>query len=223
MVRNAFERTGALFNDTSRTPRPHTVLVTAGLGYTETEEGGVYPDPGKDVSYLILPPEDARAEELFIHAVAHLYNRFQDTGLAYQAAQTPIPSGDWQELEASWTETAFRTSDEGRRSRFEYLYREHVAHTNRVGIITSPDTSDEDVQYAHYILAPLVMIGIDGLLPESASVENLLSNLHANPTVVFMEELQDHLSDAEITNVKSWVGGNAKIPREILLAGLSRY
>ena len=45
-------------------------------------------------------------------------------------ADTPdlgVPVEDWQELVATWTESAFLASDKGRERRLRYLYRVHAA------------------------------------------------------------------------------------------------
>lgn len=246
IVRNAFERVGSLFNDSADAPaRPHAVVVTAGLGLRMDEDGSVYPDPGPSVSYLILSPDDPRAEELFIHAIAHLYNRFGGARLAYQEYQSPLPAGDFEELEASWTETAFRAGAAERRERVELLAAIHEAVMRgrayppsplfgdaatvaamRRRVAADPEGSYAEHQYGHYVLAPLVMVGIDGLLAErgaAVTVEELLTRLHAGEYGRFFGELQAHLPAEDAARVLRWVAGEEAIPRETILAGLSAY
>ena len=129
IINNSFTRIGRIFNDSrDGDVREHTVLVTAGLaGNTRSEGTRVYPDPSALVSIFVRTPDHSRAEELFIHAVAHLYNRQREDLLAYQKLQTPFADEDWQEMEATWAELAFNTTPGGREGRLKYLYNVHAA------------------------------------------------------------------------------------------------
>jgi len=247
MVRNAFERTGALFDDHPRLiPRPHTVLVTASIPASEAEAASIYPDPGINVSFLILKPSHVRSEELLVHAVAHLYNRHEKDFMRYQDIQGLMPPSDWQELEASWMETAFRTSHEGRLARIEYLYNVHQAvRTRDFSLIQEPpfddraafdqmkglfvigdDASYLDTQYAHYVLGPLLMIGVEGLLLQNeagANVETLLYLMHTEDIEDFLGALSTLLPSEEIDRIIRWLNGEETIDHALLLKGASEY
>ena len=241
MVTDAFTQVSELF---PHTPRTHTVLITAGLGLSESEADSIYPDPNAQVSYLILKPAHDRSEELFIHALMHLYNH-QDTGRVYAENQSPIPARDFKELEASWAETAFASSNAARRDRVDYLYNVHEAvHTRDFSrIIASPFTDEAgftaiteglalsknatylDEQYNHYILAPLVMLGIEGLLQKyqaPLSVRELLTQIHTSNENMF-DRLRNHLPDAEFSRIMRWVNGTETVDRSLIELALTVY
>ena len=90
----------------------HTVFITVGIaGDANDIETSVYPTPTKDLTVFGRNLNHRRGEELFIHAVMHLFNRHFTEGLAYQQNQAPVPAADWQELESSWAEIAFLSDD----------------------------------------------------------------------------------------------------------------
>lgn len=246
MVRNAFETVGALFNDSALyEPSAHTVLVTAGLGASKAEKDSVYPDPNGSVTYLILTPDHPRAEELLIHAVAHLYNRFSLADLSYETMQAPVPQEDWQELEAAWAETAYESSSTTRRERFDYLYRVHQAVTSgdfsRVheppfdtrnelstttpGIVMNETSTQLDEQYGHYVLAPLAMTALDGIFFEdgaSTSVASLLSRVHEGGEN-FFDLIQGSLSASRVDTFMSWLNGSTPVPHALVQKGETSY
>ncbi|MBX9765194.1 hypothetical protein K2X83_00975 [Patescibacteria group bacterium] len=245
-IRSAFENVGALFNDSHKNEkRRHTILVTPGVERADELRTPIYPDPRKNLSPYMQPPTSARGEELLIHAIAHLYNRQRADLRAYQKNQLPIPAEDFQELEASWSEIAYRTSDSGRRARINYLYNVHTAvqtknfsliHTapfngDRAGfeniapnIVVPPDASFLNAQYGHYILGPLTMVAIEGMLAakNADTVEKILSRVHAE-NMPFINELSKYLSPEEIAAAKSWMFDGGTIPRALVDAGLTRY
>lgn len=246
VVRRSFDEVGALFLDAGKKPRPHTVLVTAGIPFFSHEDASVYPDPGPEVSYLILDPSWPRSEELFTHAVYHLYNRHRPDLIAYQENQAPISAHDWQEAEAAWSETALSTSAENRADRLAYLLSVHEAVRSRdFARITMPPFDDEilfrqmhgalatdsessylDVQYAHYVLAPLMMVAIEGLLGTAGSattVADLLRETHADPAVNFFERLATLLPEEDMERVIRFATGAETIPRELIFRGADRY
>lgn len=241
MTENAFARVGSLYNDSRDLPaRTHTVLVTAGLaGDTRTEGSRVYPDPGPLTSMIVRTPQP-RSDQLLIHAVMHLYNRHQETGLTYQKHQSPFSPEDFQELEAAWAETEFAFTPESRSSRLTYLYTVHTAvRTKDFSLITGPPFNDEETfaqvagtavvppdsnyleyQYGHYILAPLVATAINGLLIEhrtGATVETILKKVHTEENLVFLDEVSALLSEEDMARVRSWIAGTETIPRYLIL------
>ena len=247
MVRNAFEHIGALYGDRGGTPHVHTILVTAGLSGADTEAQSIYPDPNKRVSYIILPPAHPRSEELFLHAVMHLYNEY-DPRIPYAAAQAPFTDADFREMEAAWGELAFESSDRNRLARGEYLLNVHEAVvTKDFSRISAPPFTDAeafarmlgklpvpadasyddlDTQYGHYVLGPLILVGIDGMLKAhgtSESVETLLTKVHTGALVSFYGALRTELPDSDIQTLKSWIDGGAAIPEDLVRAGIARY
>lgn len=247
MIENAYERMGELFNDTSTDESiPHTVLVTVGLaGDTRTNSTRVYPDPSKRLTLFVRSPDQARADELLLHAVAHLYNRFSSRNLDYQKAQTPLAEEDWQEMEATWAETAFAISN-WRSVRVDYLYNVHTAvRTGNFSLITEAPFNNKDAfqnikqsvkvvdgspnldyQYGHYILAPLTMLGIDGLLLQYApgmSVERILKDIHSSTNKNFFDVLKTVLPKTEYERALRFVNGSETIPREAIDRAVKYY
>lgn len=247
MVINAFENVGTLFNDSVRnTSRPHIVLITAGVNEPYGETAVIYPDPSASVSYVILRPEESRTEELFIHAVMHLYNRYGGSDDSYQEHQEPISKEDWQELEASWAETAFRSSDTGRIARLEYLYGVHQAvHAKdfdsiygppfdvrkefakmQGGLQTHEGSSFLDVQYSHYILGPLVLLATETLVQQhdaTFSTTALLQTLHAGGHKNYFDEIEKIVSGDEYLQIESWLQGTKPIPQDLIFTASERY
>ncbi len=246
-TRNAFERIGELYNDSpSIVQRQHTVLVTSGLPRTDGVRIPVYPDPRDSVTLYVQSPNSPRGEELLIHAIAHLYNRYRPDLDAYLAVQSPIPSEEFQELEATWSELAFRTSAEGPLARLRYLYSVHDAvrdndftriqsypfnesqqafGTIRGDLVASPDSSYLSIQYGHYVLAPLIMVGIDGLLRDAESeqtLEHILIRIHNGNENIF-EVLSEYLTGEDIQKIHGWMRGELKIEEQLLFRGASVY
>lgn len=247
IVENAFNRVGGLFErqipPASRLP--HTVLVTAGVaGDTRSGHTRVYPDPRASLSIFMRTPENPRAEELFIHAVMHLYNRHRTDLTAHQESQAPFGVEDWQELEATWSETALTTSD--RLARLSYLYNVHTAvRTGNFSLITSPPFNDEeafrrirqsaivdsgsetlDYQYGHYVLAPLSMLAVEGLLREfnpATDMEDILREIHRGEGVNFFDELEVLLPPEQMERVRGWFEGKKTIPTELIQAAAVYY
>jgi hypothetical protein len=241
-IKNAFERTGAVFGDSKKEPKPrHTVLLTPGIEGTTSGNGviAIYPDPSSTISIFVRSVDSIRGEELFIHAVTHLYNRFRKDLLVYQKNQSPIAAEDWQELEAVWAETAFRTSPQGRTQRLEYLYNVHIAVTThdftlitgepfnnreafdqiKPSVVLEKNFSYLDAQYGHYVLGALSMTAIDVLLQKygtNTSVEKILLDLHTGKSKNFFTELEKILPSKEIENIKGWMFEGKPIPRELI-------
>lgn len=244
-VANAFQRIGKLFNDSKEKPtRAHTVLVTAGVQRDDGKTTPVYPDPRENLSIYVQSPTSARGEELLIHAVAHLYNRQRDDLIAYQKKQAPLPGQDFQELEASWTELIYRTSKKGREARIQYLYTIHAAVQSNTfslvqsypfntskeefdaitpSVIVKSDASFLNEQYGHYILAPLAMLGIEGLLHEKGTdVETILTRIHTTDEN-FFTVLEEILGTEDVRTIRSWMLEGRTIPYELVQLGSSTY
>ncbi|MBY0538920.1 hypothetical protein K2P56_00605 [Patescibacteria group bacterium] len=244
-IRNAFERIGKLFNDSKENKkRMHSVLVTVGIARNDGKTVPVYPDPRDTLSIYVQPPTSIRGEELLIHAIAHLYNRQRGDMRIYQENQNPIPAEDFQELEASWSEIKYRTSPAGREFRVRYLYNVHTAvqtkdfslvssypfNSNkqefeaiRPSVILKRDASFLEAQYTHYILAPLAMLAIEGLLVDNGtSLETLLTEIHRT-NENFFDVLAKSLTKEEIESVRSWMFDGHTIPYELVEIGMSSY
>lgn len=246
IIENAFNRVGILFNDVSVPKRiPHTVLITAGIaGDTRDESTRIYPDPNARVTLFVRIPNHPRAEELFIHAVTHLYNRHRADLLSYQKLQAPFSEDDWQELEAAWSEIAFATSGQSL-IRMVYLTNVYKAvRTQNFSLIAEPPfknkkefekiqqsavvakgSSNLNYQYGHYILAPLSMLGIEGLLQKSGTevtLEKVLKEVHQGEGKSFFAVLQQSLSQSEVDEIKSWLEGKETIPEELIQLGFER-
>jgi len=247
IVSSAFSHVEKLFPSSASGKHTHTVLVTAGLaGNTSADGTRVYPDPTEDISMFVRTPNYPRAEELFVHAVMHLFNRQRTDLTAYQNNQDPFPAEDWQEMEAAWSETAFSTWNEGREARIQYLYNIHRAvRTNAFSLIVSEPFNDKkafekirqsaivkegsdylEYQYGHYVLAPLTMVAIEGLLVNRSSeihVADLLRTIHQDPSTNFFTELGKILSKEELSRVMAWIQGQETIPENLVMKGVAFY
>ena len=192
---------------------PHDIVITYGV----LEHEALYPDPNAYVTYLTLPPDDSRTEELVLHAIAHLYNRFDSRFTDYTARQSPLSSGDFEELEATWSETAFRTSVIGKRARLAYLYSEY---TETTGAYTDLEAKK------HYIVFPLTMIAVEGLLQQlntGTSVKELFARTHQGSGVNFFEALRAVLPETEMVRIIRWLSEEERIPYDLLLSGIRFY
>ncbi|XKT74377.1 MAG: hypothetical protein ACJKTH_03410 [Patescibacteria group bacterium UBA2163] len=242
VIENTFNRVGALFNDTDAYERTqHTVLITAGVANEL-----IYPDPRENLTIFVRELDDPRSEELFIHAVVHVYNRFAPINTTYQHNQAPLNEGDIQEFEATWAETAFNTNEKNRANRVEYLYTVHSAVLNKnFEAIPGPpfddreafmninprlpvyhDASEIDIQYNHYILAPLIFIAIDGLLNERATqmnVERILTRIHSGEATNFFNELNRYITEEDTAMVLNWIQNAEPIPPRLLEEALTIY
>lgn len=247
IIENAFNRVGKLFNDAPTELRSkHTVLITTGLaGNTYEDTTRVYPDPSARMSAFVRTPDNLRAEELFVHAVVHLYNRHQSGVLPYEKLQSPFAEEDWQEVEATWAETTFTISRQ-QESRIVYLYTIHTAvRTGNFSLIkeapfnnqkafekikqtaiVAPGSPNLDYQYGHYVLAPLSMLAIEGMLQQShasTSVEKILTDMHAGNAGNFFNELSKVLSKEEVARARSWFEGRETIPSGLVYSAVTYY
>jgi hypothetical protein len=243
----AFSDIARLYPRPSRT-KPHTILITVGVGgAAQTFEDTLYPDPSSEVSMFVRDRTHKRSTELFIHAIAHLFNRYAEDDRQYLNVQSPFPPSDFEEMEAAWSEVAFLRKNAERRRRVSELYAIHqsiaigtstgariypfddsvrVSELRVYSPIVPEGSSYIDYQYGHYVLAPLIMIGIEGMLHErgaSTTVQSLLSEIHHDPTKNFLTELRDFLSDADLSSVTSWINDGVLVPETYLTRGLSFY
>jgi hypothetical protein len=91
--------------------------------------------------------------------------------------------------------------------------------------ITPDHEKPLDVQYGHYILGPLVMIAIDGLLEKyetDESVETLLTKLHTGELENFFVEIETLLPE-EAKRIERWKNGEELIPYDLLLSSIKNY
>lgn len=235
-VKRSFSRVARLY-DSQKPQEEHTVLVTAGVADVR-----LYPDPKETLTIAVLPPSEIRSGQLLTHAVTHLYNREQNP--SYPFSQSPFPPEEFREMEASWAELVYGDTY-SRDTRFAYLYNVHTAVvTKNFSLIQEPPFNDEaafaqmkgtllveepgtyvDYQYSHYVLAPLMLLAIDGLLEirnQDASVESLLIQVHKN-NLNFFAELSLLLTQDDMAHILSWMHGDAVIPRDYAEAALYRY
>ena len=225
----------------------HTVLISEGIaGDGTTIERSVYPTPTKDLTVFVRNKNHWRGEELFIHAVAHLYNRHSTSGLAYQNNQSPVPKDDWQEAEAAWAEIVLRSDHDARSARVQALHAIHESvvsgvfspaldfpfnskkvyeEVERKSVILGVNPTYGEIQYSHYVLAPLLLLAIEGLL-EMHSTETTVSALLTQAREEnqnFFALVSDHLPEEVIPKIDDYIFGREPIPYELLQAGLSRY
>ena len=245
LLTHAFAEIGSLY-----APLPealsseHHFLVTVGHGgNTRTYNSRIYPEPGPDMSICVRDPDQSRGHELTIHAVAHLYNRHR-VGRA-EGIEPPIPQKDWEEFVATWTETAIILDHRGRMKRLKYLYNVHTAvQTGQHELITGPpfddlerfrqitpnvvvreDQPSIDMQYGHYILAPLAMVAAEGMLVAEGSEDTMfdvLRDTHAGEED-FFGELEERVGEKGLAAFKSWIHEGQTIPKELVWKGAERY
>lgn len=247
LIERTFKTVGSFYGNNNIELNGHTVLISVGIaGDGSTVERSVYPTPTKNLTVLARNIKHPRSEELFIHAVAHLYNRQLTSGQEYQQNQAPISAEDWQELEASWAEIVFNSDAEARNSRVQDLYEIHEAvqseifspalifpfnsrsvfeEVRRKGVMLGENPSYSEEEYSHYVLAPLLLVSIDGLLEEnnaSTSVTTLIQQAQSENTN-FFALLQEHLSLEHMTLVNDFIFGRAQIPYTLLETGIATY
>ena len=246
MATAAVTRVASLYADAPNQHRPLTFLVTAGLaGNTIDDNTRVYPDPTAALSIIVRTPNQTRSEELVVHSIAHVYNRFRTDLSDYTKNQAPFTEEDWQENEAAWEEVAFSTSAIGRVGRLEYLLNVHKAvMTHNFSLIeyppfnnaaafkkivpsafVPPTASYLDDQYGHYVLAPLAMVATDGLLQKGGktSLSKVLRGIHTGTISNFYDELKKDLSASDYKRVVSWFDGTGTIPSDLVYAAAKSY
>lgn len=246
IVQNAFDRVENIYPETEAS-REIEVLVTAGLaGNTKEPTTRIYPDPNENLLFIVYTPQRYRSDELVIHAVMHLYNRFRTDMTEYLGYQEPFGADEWSELEATWTETAFNKDAIKRFKRIEYLYNVHNAvRTKNFKLISEAPFNDKeafekinqavevklgseflDYQYGHYILAPLSMIAVDGMLYDHKSgetVETILTKIHRDPSINFVSEISKILTKEEVADFISWTSGQKTVPMKLVFSTVQRY
>ena len=227
----------------------HTVMITAGvITDKDAPMDVVYPNVGHNASYIYRWPEP-RMEELLLHAVAHLYNRFRFM-YSYRPTMPTLYFGEYQEYVASWVESRFIKSDKSRWERalrlfhiHEVIVRDDVPRSREVGGFRRLDNLRDPIsanvfkhkpphktlkkEYAHYILAPLLLIAVDGVLADMGSdmtVEKILTDVHTNRFGInFYGVLGMHLKPEQMDTYRRWEEGLEPIPRNYIIAGLKRY
>lgn len=246
IVQNAFDRAENIYPETEAV-REVEVLVTAGLaGDTKEPMTRIYPDPNENLLFVVYTPQRYRVDELVIHAVMHLYNRFRTDSTGYLGHQEPFGEDEWSEMEATWAETAFNKDAVRRLKRIDYLYNVHNAvRTKNFRLISEAPFNDKegfekinqsvavkmgsqflDYQYGHYILAPLSMVALDGMLynhKSKESVESILTKIHDDSSVNFVTEISEILTKKEMAMFMKWVRGEETVPMELVFSMAHRY
>ncbi len=245
IIARAFNDVGSLYPDSMAEPQKHTVFITVGIaGDGNAFEASLYPNPSQYISVFAKNRHHSRAEELFIHGATHAYNRFLPHFQTYQNNQSPIPPGDFEEMEATWAELTFRSSREDLVTRVDNLYRTYEAvmsknydagalypfnnrrvfeGTLRTSVNVPENATEGEVEFGHYILAPLVMLTIEGMLQEQQStmdLNSILLEVHSSNSN-FFELLSTQLSADQTSQVQSFIEGRAIIPEELILRGLA--
>jgi hypothetical protein len=234
---------------------PHTVLVTVRVaGDAMTFEDSVYPDPGANLSVFVRNLNHPRGEELFTHAIAHYFNRFTEKNDSSPTEDALLSAEDWQEMEASWIELYLSTDRERLSTRVNQLHAVHTAVLERVWspdliypfseralfdavstttVAPSHTAHYSDVQYGHYVLAPLILLAVDGLLARELSdqgeaqgahdsVATLISLVHTELGTDIFSELAKRLSAEALADLHAWMFEGKQIPIELILEGVAR-
>lgn len=243
IIARAFNDVGSLYPTRTNPPQKHTVFLSVGLaGDGNRFETSVYPNPSQYLSVFAKNRNHTRAEELFVHGAMHAYNRFHPTFATYQENQSPLPAGDFEEMEATWTELTFRSSKEALVTRVDDLYRTYSSVMNdefnetilfplndkkvfesikSKSVVIPQEATHGEVEFGHYVLAPLVMLTIEGMLAEknAPTLDDLLRELHQTNNN-FFELLRQHLESSEVEEILRYINGEEKIPRESIDRGL---
>jgi hypothetical protein len=244
----AFDAIGSLYPSLENVPpQKHTVFITIGIAGDGTSvESSVYPTPSAFLSVFVRNKEHVRGEELFIHAATHAYNRFSSEFHTYQTNQSPLSPSDWEEMEATWSEVAFRDSKPDLIKRVADLYTVYTAVMNnaysnallfpfndsrtfvsvkRKTVIVPSDATHGESEFGHYTLAPLVLLATEGLLAEKgskATINSLLLEVHTT-NKNFFELLKNHLTEEEVARILRFTTGEELIPKDLLDKGLERH
>lgn len=244
IIKHAFNTVGTLYPPSTLPPQKHSVLISVGLaGDGNQFETSVYPNPSQYLSVFAKNRHNPRAEELFIHAATHAYNRFHPAFNTYQNNQSPLPAGDFEELEATWTELTFRSSSEALVRRTDDLYRTYLAVMNNQptpgilyplsnpqvfesitnkSVMVQTDATEGEAEFGHYIMAPLVFLSIEGMLADkkaSTTVESLLKEVHQT-NQNFFTLLAQHLDENEMALVTRSLTGETLLTESQVQRGL---
>ena len=247
IITRAFDAVGALYPDVTGKPIVHTVLITVGIaGDGHDFETSVYPDPSLHLSLFVHNLDHIRAEELYLHAVAHLYNRYRTDLIAYEDTQAPLRGSDWEELEATWTELAFRSSKEGLLQRvlaLSHMYYDIMGNTfsetdlypfNDKNIfdavqykttIQPDDAQYPDEQFGHYILGPLLLLSIEGRFAVHGSpvhIKDIFTRMHTTHEN-FFTVLGEYISADEVSQIVKEARGTQLLSADYIQRGAEYY
>lgn len=247
IIARAFDGVGDQYPNATGAPTTHTVLLSVGIaGDGHDFYTSIYPEPSLQRSVLVHNLDNPRTEELYLHAVAHLYNRYRTDLTAYKDHQTPLRKVDWEELEACWTEFAFRSSKDG--------LERHVAELSRVYFdILNNTFSDTDVypfnnkeifdavqyktailpddakypddQFGHYVLGPLTLLSVEGRLVGHGApvhVKDIFIRMHRT-NENFFAVLGEYLPADEVAQVVNEVRGTQALSPTLLQRGTAYY
>jgi len=245
MIASTFEAVADLFPLGLRRGQraDHSVLVTVNLaGDGSQPEARLFPNPGTNLSVIFSNLDDPRGRELFIHTSTHLLNR-RRARRQTEPEERALPRAEYQEMVATWAELAL--IDDARRSeRFDFLMQNYQAVMDG-DIATTPSNplleplsgwqgpiglhgvepmSFEVSEFQHYVLAPLLMLAVDGLLERAGatpSLLDLLREVHAGRHRGLLAALAKHLARTEVAMVRGWISG-VRVPEELARAGLVR-
>ena len=247
IITRAFDDVGDQYPNASGTPISHTVLLSVGIaGDGHDFDTSIYPEPSLHLSVLVHNLDNPRTEELYLHAIAHLYNRYRTDLIAYKDHQAPLGAVDWEELEASWTELIFRSSKEGldrHITELSNMYFHNMQHTfsstdpypfNNKEIfdavryrtaILPDDAKYPDEQLGHYIIAPLTILSTEGRLAVHTApvhIKDIFIRIHRTNENFFVV-LGEYLPAEEVTEVVSEFRGAQLLSPALLLRGATYY
>jgi hypothetical protein len=247
IITRAFDGVGDQYPNAQGGPIPHTVLLSVGIaGDGHDFDTSIYPEPSLHLSVVVHNLDNPRTEELYLHAVAHLYNRYRTDLTAYKDHQAPLRAVDWEELEASWTEFVFRSSKEGLLRHVTELSRAYFNIMNNTfsdtaiypfnskdifdavrykTAILPDDAKYPDEQFGHYILGPLTLLEVEGRLVEHGApvhVKDIFIRMHRT-NENFFTVLSEYLPADEVTQVVNEVRGEEQLSPTLLERGAAYY
>jgi len=221
---------------------PHDILVTIGMaGDMKSDATRIYPAPGPNLSSLFYSLDNNRGTDLFIHAIAHFYNK-QRARTEVAPNEADLPMVDYREFVASWAELAFNHNHKYVKKRVKFLKRQHVLLTDNdpdtwptyraikaiqavQGPFGVPPTNHPAaIEYTHYYLSPLILLGMDGLLASDApdiSVKMMLKEIHAGKSPGLLSSIEKYMP-MRARQIQTWMTGKKQIPLRLINKGLVR-
>lgn len=221
---------------------PHDILVTTDIaGDNKSDATRIYPAPGPNQSSLFYSLGSYRGNDLFIHAIAHLYNKQRPRPEA-TPREPGLPKTEYLEFVASWSELALNHNHAYVKRRVRFLKKQHKLLTDQDPTTWPTYPSLKDIQdlkgpfgvppqrhpaaieYAHYYLSPLVLLAIDGLLAIDApdmNVKMMLQDIHKGKSPGLLSSIAKSMP-MRYKIIVTWIKGEKKIPPKLINRGLIR-
>ena len=240
LLQDAFKRVQAVFPKVDRLgERSFTILVQHEmLGLMNTPSTRLFTAGSRGLLVVERSWFTQRNYELVLHRAAHFFNRYNnlvDTQ-TYTSNEEEVPRVAFEEMVASWAEIYYMPDVNQRYKRvLHYYYPSHLEFIKR-NSRQKFETSHKPYKgllnidynyslYTHYLLGPLLLVGLESLYLEHNSdynVEQLLREVHHREHKGFLAAIENTLPPKAVKEFKGWIYGDA-IPLERLEAALEYY